>query len=198
MSSETRNVPNEPVAVTLKVVDALETLGVAYFIGGSLAGAVHGAIRASIDSDIIADLHATDVEPLVQMLGGEFYVDTGAIHDAIRHYSCFNLIHLPTMFKVDIFVLSKRAFDRSELDRRIRHVLASDPERSASIASAEDIIVAKLDWHRKSGGQSERQWHDVLGILRAQTGTLDLAYMRHWAAELGLADLLEKALVEAE
>jgi hypothetical protein len=198
MSSDERDLLSEPIAVTLKVAGALETLGVPYFIGGSLAGAIHGAIRASIDSDIIADLHLADAERLVQALGGEFYLDMDTIRDAIRRRGSFNLIHLRTMFKVDVFILKDRGFDRTELERRSCHVLANDPARKADIASAEDIIIAKLEWHRKGGGHSERQWLDVVGILKTQTGQLDLAYMRSWAGELGVEDLLDKALKEAE
>ena len=66
-----------------------------------------------------------------------------------------------------------------------------------SIATAEDIILAKLEWYRLGNEVSERQWNDVLGLLRLQGAALDLAYLRSSAADLGIADLLDRARREA-
>jgi hypothetical protein len=187
----------EPIATTLLVIDALEALGVPYFIGGSLASAVHGVLRATLDADLIADLRLEHTEPLARALGNAFYVDAEAIRDAIRHQSSFNLIHLETMFKVDIFVLKRRPFDEAQFARRAAQVVATDPERTAYIASAEDTILAKLEWYRLGGQVSEQQWRDVLGMLKVQSDRLDYEYLHHWATQLNVADLLEHALSEA-
>jgi hypothetical protein len=189
--------PSDPIAVTLLVIDALEALGVSYFIGGSLASAVHGVLRATVDADLVADLRLKHAEPLARALSDAFYVDAESIRDAIRHQSSFNVIHLETMFKVDVFVLKERPFDASQFARRSAHVVATDPERTAYIASAEDTILAKLEWYRKGGEVSEQQWRDVLGVLKVQSDRLDYDYLRQWAAQLGVADLLERAVNEA-
>jgi hypothetical protein len=189
---------SEPIAVTLLVIQPLEALGVPYLIGGSLASAVHGVVRATLDADLVADLRPEHAEPLAQALGDAFYVDVEAIHDAIRRRSSFNLIHLETMFKVDIFVPKQRPFDRAQFERRTEQVVAIDPERTAYVASAEDIVLAKLEWYQMGGQASERQWRDVLGVLKVQAGRLDQAYLRRWAAQLGLNDLLDRALAEAK
>ncbi len=189
--------PDEPIAVTLLVIDALDALGAPYLIGGSLASAVHGVLRATMDSDLVADLRLEHAEPLARALGGTFYVDAESIREAVLHQSSFNVIHLETMFKVDVFILKKRPFHRSQMERRIAQVIATDPERTAYVATAEDTILAKLEWYRMGGGVSDRQWRDVLGVMKVQADRLDLAYLRQWAAQLNVSDLIERALVEA-
>ena len=188
---------DEPIAVTLLVIDALDALGVPYLIGGSLASAVHGVLRATMDTDLVADLRLEDAEPLARALGGAFYVDAESIREAVLHESSFNVIHLETMFKVDVFIVKKRPFPRSQMERRIAQVIATDPERTAYVATAEDTILAKLEWYRMGGGVSDRQWRDVLGVMKVQADRLDLAYLRQWAAQLNVSDLLERALTEA-
>jgi hypothetical protein len=189
---------SEQIAVTLLVIDALEKLNVRYLIGGSLASALYGVPRATMDADLVADLRMENAEPLARALASAFYVDAEMIRDAIRQQRSFNVIHLDTAFKVDVFVRKKRAFDESQLARRTRQIVATDPERTAFIASAEDTILAKLEWYRLGGETSERQWHDVLGIVKAQGERLDIGYLREWAAQLGVADLLERVLNEAK
>ena len=182
----------EPVAVTLLVIDVLDELGVPYAIGGSLASAWHGFSRTTIDSDIIAVLQLIHVQPFVQALKDEFYVDEGAMRDAISRRSSFNLIHLRTMFKVDIFVPKSRPFDRAQLANRRLRVVAEDPDRTAFVMGAEDTVLAKLEWYRLGGETSERQWQDVVGIVKVQGYRLDWVYMRQQARGLEVDDLLER------
>jgi len=188
---------SEPTAVTLLVTEILERLGVRYAIGGSLASSLHGVFRASVDADLVADLRLEQVEPFFRALGEAFYRDENAMRRAIELRRSFNVIHLDTMFKVDVFIPKGRVFDQAQLERRAAHVIANDPERSAFVASAEDTILAKLDWYRAGGGVSEQQWHDVLGILQVQSEMLDRDYLRSMAASLQVGDLLQQALSEA-
>ena len=188
----------EQIAVTMQVADALDALGVPYAIGGSFASAIHGVMRATMDADLVADLRLSDADPLSQALAGAFYADVESMRQAVRHRGSFNLIHLATMFKVDVFVAKARAFDRSQLARRQLVLLSEEPERHAWVASAEDTILAKLEWHRLGGGVADRQWRDALGVILVQGERLDLDYMRTMAAQLGVSDLLEQALQAAQ
>lgn len=184
----------EPIQVTLKVVSAFNRLEIPYLIGGSLASAVHGIVRATLDADLVADIKPEQVLPLVALLEGEFFADAQMIHDAIQHTSSFNLIHLETMFKVDVFILKQRAFDINQMQRRISQSLGDAPDEQAYFSTAEDIILAKLEWFRAGGETSERQWRDILGVVDIQSDRLDFEYLRNWAEKLGLQDLLQRAL----
>jgi len=188
----------EPLAVTLLVIEAFEKLNIPYLIGGSLAAALHGTARSTLDTDLVADLRPEQVNQLVEMLQQEFYVDHGMIFDAIEHRSSFNVIHLDTTFKVDVFVAKPRRFDQMQLQRRRLEVVSTEPERRAYVATAEDIVLAKLEWYRQGGEVSDRQWRDILGVLKVQAGRLDSDYLQKWAAELNVADLLQRALKESK
>jgi hypothetical protein len=184
----------EPLAVTLQVVEALELVGAAYVIGGSLASTIHGVVRTTLDTDIVADLGLQQAQSFADLLAGAFYLDFDTIRHAIQQRSSFNVIHLATMFKVDVFIPKNRPFDRQQLSRRQSWIADADSGRTIYVATPEDTILAKLAWYRLGDEVSDRQWRDILGVLAVQGDRLDLAYMREWAASLGVSDLLERAL----
>jgi hypothetical protein len=125
-----------------------------------------------------------------------FYADEQMIQQAIRQRGSFNLIHLSTMFKVDIFIPKGRPFDQQQLNRRIAESVGLDSDEQIWVLSAEDVVLAKLDWFRLGGEISERQWRDILGVLKTQQATLDIDYLKQWAQSLGVADLMDRALEE--
>lgn len=181
------------------LVAALEKLGITYYVGGSLASSTHGIPRSTMDVDIVANLDYCHVEPLVDALKLSYYIDGRIIREAIARRSCFNLIHLATSFKMDVFVLKNRSYDREAFSRiGPKTTPASLPSASYIFASPEDVVLAKLEWFRLGNEVSQRQWSDVLGVMKVQGNHLDRAYLQKWAAELGVADLLEKALQETK
>ncbi|HSN57297.1 MAG TPA: hypothetical protein VLT32_21695 [Candidatus Sulfomarinibacteraceae bacterium] len=185
------------LAVVLRVVDTLERLSIDYHLGGSFASTIHGIPRQTADVDVVVDLDTTSGERLVEALGAEFYIDQHAVDDAISRRSSFNAIHLATGFKVDFFVMGRQQFDRVELQRSIREQIVADPPTWAPVKSAEDVILRKLQWYEEGGRVSDRQWTDVLGVLKTQGDRLDTAYLTEWARRLGLSDLLTRACSEA-
>jgi len=184
----------EPIEVTLVVVDALNKIGVRYLLGGSLASSLHGIPRATNDVDMVAELADEHVEPLVETLSGDFYIDADMIREAIRRRGSFNIIHLSTMMKVDVFILRGDPHSTTELERR---QLKQVGGRELAVAAAEDIVLEKLRWFRLGQGVSDRQWNDVLGVLKIQGEDLDTAYLRTWADDMGVGDLLDRAFDEA-
>ncbi|MEI2610463.1 MAG: hypothetical protein V9G20_17690 [Candidatus Promineifilaceae bacterium] len=188
---------NEPVEVTLKVTTIFEKLGVPYLIGGSLASTLYGMVRTTQDSDIVTEMQLEHLAPFVSALQDEFYIDEEMITESIQRYSSFNIIHRETFFKVDVFIPRPRPFLQSQLIRAQRQTFTFETEVSAKFASPEDTILAKLEWYRLGGEVSDRQWRDILGVLKTRVGELDLGYVRKWAEELHVSDLLERVLEES-
>lgn len=184
--------------VTLLVTQTLERLGIPYAVSGSIASSLHGVMRSTIDVDIVADVRVEHIQPLVAALSSEFYADDAMMRDAIERRASFNLIHYTTAFKVDIFIPKARAFEKMQLERRRQSIIATDPERTVFVTSPEDLILSKLEWYRMGGEISDRQWRDVLGVLKTRDGELELDYLHQWAKELQVSDLLERALQQAK
>ncbi|MCA9943349.1 MAG: hypothetical protein H6656_00410 [Ardenticatenaceae bacterium] len=189
-------IESEVLQVTLLVTNLLDDLGIPYVIGGSMASIIHGMLRTTMDVDIVADIHPEKVSSFASKLQDAFYVDEQMIQQAIQRQSSFNLIHLNTMFKVDIFIPKARPFDNQQLSRRVAEKISPDSDAQIWVLSPEDIVLAKLDWFRIGGEISERQWRDILGVLKTQQNSLDIAYLKQWAQSLSVGDLMDRALDE--
>lgn len=187
-----------PLLVVARVARALEEAGVAYFVGGSLASSRYGIPRATQDVDLVADLQRRHVLPLVRALKDEFYIDAGTVREAIRRRSSFNVIDMSAAYKVDVFLVRSDPWDQQELARRRAEKIGPAPDApTLYFCTPEDIVLHKLEWYRQGGGVSDRQWGDVVGVLKVRAAELDASYLRQWAHDLGLTDLLEHALREA-
>lgn len=183
--------------VVLKVIAALDQLGIPYLISGSFASAIYGLARSTNDADLVAEIKAEQVPDLFRALEADFYVNETSIHRAVETGRHFNVIHSETQFKVDVFTPKPGGFAAKELARRQPREFGTGSNRTAFFASPEDTVLAKLEWYRRGNEVSEQQWRDVLTVLKVQRDRLDLEYMRDSATELGVADLLEDALTEA-
>jgi len=183
------------VDVALLVTRALERCGVAYFLGGSLASSFQGEPRATNDVDLVVDLAERDVAPLLAALGPDFDVDEVALRRAVRERASWNLIYVPAVTKIDLFLLRDAPFDASEFARRQRVEVRES--QALFVKSAEDTVLRKLLWYRSGGGVSDRQWRDVVQVLRQSRALLDDAYLDLWARRLDLEELVARAREEA-
>jgi hypothetical protein len=175
------------------IVLAFEALGVRYYIGGSVASSTHGVSRSTIDADIVADLKQDHVDRFCDMLGNDYYVEADTIREAIGRRDSFSVIFTPSMYKVDIFMVGN-LFERCIMERsKPYQINANDTESRFIMATAEDIVLHKPVWFRTGGEVSERQWLDVLNVLKVQAGQLDEAYLDEWADALDVTRLLHKA-----
>lgn len=185
----------ENVAIVQEVASILDRLEIPYAVGGSWASSLLGKPRLTHDVDMTVEPFPGKETAFCACFSDDYYVSLPMIQDAIRRRSSFNIIHWPSAFKADLFVRKDRAFDASVLARRRLHPLAEG--RSLTLVSPEDVILLKLEWYRLGGGTSERQLEDVRGVLQMQAGKLDQAYLDHWAADLGVSDLLQRARQES-
>jgi len=187
----------ELFAAIRRVVGAFDHLRIDYFIGGSVASSVLGEPRQTLDADLIAAVLGRHAGPLVELLQDAFYIDSAMILSAIEHQSQFNLIQLETMVKVDVYVSWRSDFAKSQFKRRLHRNIDENQALEVFLASPEDTVLSKLDWFRIGQGISDRQWRDVLGVLKIQANALDRAYLREWAGKLGLSELLRRAIDDA-
>jgi len=178
------------------VIEIFEKIGVSYYIGGSLASSAYGVARATMDIDLVADLSLDHVEILVKTLEEKYYIDEDMIKDAINQKGSFNIIHLETSMKIDVFVLQDSPYFKNVFSRKRAEIL-DEGGRLFYLPSPEDIILVKLDWYKLGDCSSERQWNDIIGVLKVQKKNLDLAYLRHWAIELQVDKLLNNAFIES-
>lgn len=176
--------------VLRRMVGLLDDTGIPFMIAGSFASNAHGTPRATQDLDIVIDPAPPMLEALLERLPqGAYHVDRDAAREALRSRGIFNIVDLATAWRVDFIVRKDRPFSRAELARRVAVDLHGVP---VFVASAEDTIVAELEWSKESAG-SETQLRNVAGIMAARGTALDLAYVQRWVDELGLAGEWAKA-----
>lgn len=176
------------------VAEAMQSLGVRFYVGGSVASSFHGAVRSTMDVDLVCELTEPDIPSLLKKLGDAYYASEPAIRDAIRRKSCFNLIHLQTSFKVDVFVSRQRPFDLQVISRAQIGTLVLDGGLAVPIATAEDIIIIKLEWYRLGNEVSERQWNDVSRLMSLLGDSADHDYLQQASQSVGVHDLLQQLL----
>ncbi|MCP3994193.1 MAG: hypothetical protein GY722_03885 [bacterium] len=187
----------DPVEIALAVSAALESTGIDYVIGGSIASTLYGEPRATMDVDFAIQLETSQVDRLAAELEEDFYVDRSMLLEAAAEHRHSNVIHKKSMIKVDLYARPPRGIYIEEIRRAESMRLRTKPEGFAQVATPEDVVLQKLRWYRLGNEISDRQWRDVLGILKLRGGSMDRSYLDRWAAELSVDDILRRAFAEA-
>ena len=188
----------ETLAVTRAFMNIMAALEIPCIVGGSVASSMMGVPRATQDVDVVARLFLTHVPSLLQRLEGHYYIDEGAVRDAIKRNTAFNVIHLKSMFKIDVFICGDDPLRNQEMDRARTWVIDEENDLRFAVADPADIILQKLLWYEMGERVSERQWQDVLNVIKVNGPALDRTYLDHWAKKKNLTGLLEKAFAQAQ
>ena len=186
----------QDIQVLKSFIGILEQLGIAYAIGGSVASSIYGKVRFTQDVDITVEPFEVQAERLFELLKSQYYVSKQAMQEALKQRGSFNIIHLESAFKIDIFVRKDTTFEKQLVSRAKVMNISGSREESFAVVSPEDIILLKLLWFCSGGRTSDQQWKDVLGVLEIQAQRLDFRYLKKWTDGLGLNELLAKAMVE--
>lgn len=172
-----------------------ESINIPYYVSGGVAASLHGEPRSTRDLDLAIALVPEQIEMMVLTLeAAGYYCPAGAVEGLKSgREHMLNITHTETIANADLYVTDNSAFAVSQMARRI--LLNLDGIPTFWVASPEDTILQKLRWGR--GSQSEKQWRDVLGILKLQAQSLDYAYLFEWAERLDLVDFLSQAFTAA-
>jgi hypothetical protein len=168
--------------VLRRITVELDRSGIAYMLSGSFASAYYGSPRSTQDIDFVIEATALQLRKFIEMLPSrEYYSDLNAALESFQRESMFNVIDLDTGWKIDMIFRKSRAFSKEEFVRRRLLTIEGMP---LYIASAEDVVIAKLEWAKLA--QSARQIEDAAGILRVRGAELDRTYLENWIRGLEL------------
>lgn len=185
---------NETQLIAL-VAQRLTELKIPYFVGGGVASIVHGEERLTKDADIVIRILPFHISRFVKAFEADFVVSADAVQDALQRRYAFNIIHIETAYKIDLYPITDE--DEMDIAAFARRQQIDIGAGAIWLSSAEDVILAKLSWFRKGGEVSEKQWRDVLGVLKVQGTNLDFTYLEQMAARFHLTDLLLRARDDA-
>ncbi len=164
----------------------LDSAGIPYMLTGSMAMAIYSTPRMTRDIDLVVAVTSADVDKIVGLFSGDCYIDKDSVRQAVHTHGMFNIIHNDWVLKADFIIRKNEEYRRKEFARR-RNMDVE--EMAVSVVTAEDLILSKLIWGKRS--QSDLQLNDVRQIISTVT-KLDWKYLQDWAVDLGVDDLLRK------
>ena len=181
------------------IINVFDEMGISYYLCGSLASSAYGLSRTTQDIDLVSDISMGHVNSFVEKLKEKYFIDAEMLRNAIKSETSFNLIHLDTMFKIDIFILKVDPYSKTSFNRIQEDSLDQGKDSlKIFISSPEDVILSKLIWFKLGSEISERQWLDILGVIKIQGDNLDKEYLIQWSKQRDIYDLLRKAFKECD
>lgn len=172
--------------IVKKVAGVFERKNIPYMLTGGIAVNYYGRPRFTHDVDLVIQIQFKDAQEIIQLFEKEFYVAIEGIVEAIQYQTMFNLIHFETGFKVDCWILKDEEYAKIAFERRRKELIFA---QRTYISSAEDLVISKLDWYKKSDIQ--KHYEDVLGIFQIQAEKLDLGYIRKWGKSFSFLETVE-------
>jgi hypothetical protein len=187
----------DPSEIARMLHSIFELMSIRYYITGGVCAIAYGEPRTTRDLDVVVQVESTEIAPLVKQLEAVgFYCPPGAVEEIQAGGArVLSVTHMQLVLNADIVLNADTEFDRSKMERRRLEAIGLDESECFWLASPEDVILAKLRWGKQS--QSEKQWRDVLGVLKVQGETLDFDYLRSWSSRLELTELVESAIAAA-
>ncbi|MBD2498077.1 hypothetical protein [Nostoc sp. FACHB-280] len=185
----------DSISLAGEIHQIFESINIPYYVSGGVASSIHGEPRSTRDLDLVIEVQIDQIDLLVITLEtAGYYCPAGAVENVKQAKErMLNITHTETIANADIYISDKSPFAISQMAHRI--LINLDGISPFWVASAEDTILQKLLWSR--GSESQKQWRDVLGILKLQAQNLDYVYLVEWAEKLNLVDVFSLALNEA-
>jgi hypothetical protein len=177
---------HEQLAFVRLVVSRLDAAGIPYMMTGSMAMSIYAVPRMTRDIDFVIECTPDDAPRIAELFRSDCYVDETSIRRAAQRHGTFNIIHNEWITKADFIVRKESEYRKLEFGRRRRIDLGG---LSVFVVRPEDLILSKLSWSRN--GESELQFRDAASLC-ASVADLNWAYLKKWAAALGLTGALEK------
>ncbi len=182
----------DSVSLAIKLHPIFEELGISYYITGGVAAISYGEPRTTQDLDLVMAISPDVIDRLSDALTEAGFYVPGIDDVKSGRMRTLQIIEMESISRADLVVAGTDEFERLKFTRR--RVIEFEGT-ALYFASPEDVILNKLRWRQRSG--SEKQWRDVLGVLKVQAENLDYGYMREWAEQLGLVDALNQAVTES-
>jgi hypothetical protein len=187
----------DPGEIARILHSVFESLSIPYYITGGVCAIAYGDPRTTRDLDLVVECKPSEIMPMVAQFESEgFYCPPGAVEDIQSGKGrVLSITHMQLVLNADVVLNANTDFDRFKMERRRLEAIGLDESEQFWLASPEDVILAKLLWGRQS--QSEKQWRDVLGVLKVQGDSLDFDYLTQWAARLDLVGVVQQAIAAA-
>ncbi|HBL58768.1 MAG TPA: hypothetical protein DDZ80_09695 [Cyanobacteria bacterium UBA8803] len=182
----------DSVSLAVKLHPIFKKLGISYYITGGVAAISYGEPRTTQDLDLVMAISSEDIDRLTNALGQAGFYVPGVDDVKSGRMRTLQITDMESISRADLVVAGTDEFERLKFERR--RVIEFEGI-ALYFASPEDVILNKLRWRQGSG--SEKQWRDVLGVLKVQADNLDFDYLTQWAEQLGIADALNQALTDA-